>query len=47
MVWWLGGSWPDLIVGVAVDGSTAWGGVGLFRDAHDEHQKALYDAPNK
>lgn len=40
LVAWLGTNWPDLVVGVIVAGIAAWGGVGILRDAHDEHHDA-------
>ena len=43
LVWWLGSNWPDLVVGVAVAGIAAWGGLGILRDAHDEHHKAVHN----
>lgn len=43
LVYWLGGNWPDLLVGVAVAGVAAWGGVGILRDAHGEHHRAVHD----
>ncbi|MGY9039221.1 RND transporter [Puniceibacterium antarcticum] len=43
LVWWLGSNWPDLVVGVAVAGIAAWGGIGILRDAHDEHHKAVHN----
>ncbi|WP_108461635.1 cation transporter [Devosia naphthalenivorans] len=42
LVWWLGGNWPDLLVGVAVAGLAAWGGIEILRDAHREHHKAVH-----
>jgi len=42
LVWWLGSNWPDLIVGVAVAGIVARGGIGILRDAHDEHHEAVH-----
>ena len=41
LVAWLGANWPDLIVGVIVAGIAAWGGVGILKDAHGEHHKAV------
>ena len=46
LVWWLGSNWPDLVVGVAVAGIAAWGGIGILRDAHNEHHKAVHNAPD-
>lgn len=46
LVWWLGANWPDLVVGVAVAGIAAWGGVGILRDAHREHHRAVHDEPD-
>ena len=43
VVAWLGTNWPDLVVGVIVAGIAAWGGVGILRDAHGEHHKAVHD----
>ncbi|WP_299566590.1 cation transporter [uncultured Sulfitobacter sp.] len=43
LVAWLGTNWPDLVVGVAVAGIAAWGGVEILRDAHGEHHKAVHD----
>ncbi len=43
LVAWLGTNWPDLVVGVIVAGIAAWGGVGILRDAHVEHHKAVHD----
>ena len=43
LVAWLGTNWPDLVVGVIVAGIAAWGGVGILRDAHGEHHKAVHD----
>jgi cation diffusion facilitator family transporter len=42
LVAWLGGNWPDLVVGVAVAAIAAWGGVEILRDAHGEHHKAVH-----
>lgn len=42
LVWWLGSNWPDLVVGIAVAGVAAWGGIGILRDAHGEHHKAVH-----
>jgi cobalt-zinc-cadmium efflux system protein len=42
LVWWLGSNWPDLMVGVAVAVIAAWGGIGILRDAHGEHHKAVH-----
>jgi len=42
LVWWLGSNWPDLIVGVAVAGIAARGGIGILRDAHGEHHEAVH-----
>ncbi|MBK1872621.1 MAG: cation transporter [Oceanospirillales bacterium] len=42
LVWWLGGSWPDLVVGVAIAAIAAWGGIGILRDAHSEHHEAVH-----
>ena len=42
LVWWLGGNWPDLVVGVLVAAIAAWGGVSILRDAHGEHQEAVH-----
>lgn len=42
LVWWLGSNWPDLVVGVAVAAIAAWGGIGILRDAHSEHHKAVH-----
>lgn len=42
LVWWLGSNWPDLVVGVAVAGIAAWGGIGILRDAHQEHHEAAH-----
>lgn len=47
LVWWLGSSWPDLLVGVAVAGIAAWGGISILRDAHDEHHKAAHGDDQK
>lgn len=47
LVWWLGSSWPDLLVGVAVAGLAAWGGVSILRDAHGEHHKAVHGSERK
>jgi|TARA_R110000868_G_scaffold141256_3_gene357602 cobalt-zinc-cadmium efflux system protein len=47
LVWWLGSSWPDLLVGVAVAGLAAWGGVSILRDAHGEHHKAVHGSEGK
>jgi cation diffusion facilitator family transporter len=46
LVAWLGGNWPDLVVGVAVAAIAAWGGVEILRDAHGEHHKAVHDGPD-
>lgn len=46
LVWWLGASWPDLVVGAAVAAIAAWGGVGILRDAHREHHAAVHDGPD-
>uniref|UniRef100_UPI00260D98E6 cation transporter n=1 Tax=uncultured Jannaschia sp. TaxID=293347 RepID=UPI00260D98E6 len=46
LVAWLGSNWPDLVVGVAVAAIAAWGGVGILRDAHGEHHKAVHDDPD-
>lgn len=43
LVAWLGTNWPDLVVGVIVAGIAAWGGVGILRDAHGEHHKAVHN----
>ncbi len=43
LVAWLGSNWPDLVVGVAVAAVAAWGGIGILRDAHGEHHKAVHD----
>jgi Co/Zn/Cd efflux system component len=43
LVAWLGTNWPDLVVGVIVAGIAAWGGVGILKDAHGEHHKAVHD----
>ncbi|WP_340241899.1 cation transporter [Sulfitobacter pontiacus] len=43
LVAWLGTNWPDLVVGVIVAGIAAWGGVGILKDAHGEHRKAVHD----
>jgi len=43
VVAWLGTNWPDLVVGVIVAGIAAWGGVGILRDAHGEHHKAVHN----
>ena len=42
LVWWLGGNWPDLVVGVLVAAIAAWGGISILRDAHGEHHKAMH-----
>jgi len=42
LVWWLGSNWPDLVVGVAVAGIAAWGGIGILRDAHGEHHETVH-----
>ena len=42
LVWWSGSNWPDLVVGVAVAAIAAWGGIGILRDAHSEHHKAVH-----
>lgn len=42
LVLWLGSNWPDLLVGVAVAGIAAWGGIEILRDAHGEHHKAVH-----
>ena len=42
LVWWLGSNWPDLVVGIAVAGVAAWGRIGILRDAHGEHHKAVH-----
>jgi len=47
LVWWLGSSWPDLLVGVAVAGLAGWGGVSILRDAHGEHHKAVHGSEGK
>ena len=47
LVAWLGSNWPDLVVGVAVAAIAAWGGVGILRDAHGEHHKAVHDDPDE
>jgi Co/Zn/Cd efflux system component len=47
LVWWLGTNWPDLVVGMAVAGIAAWGGVGILRDAHGEHHKAVHNDDEK
>lgn len=46
LVAWLGGNWPDLVVGVAVAAIAAWGGVEILRDAHGEHHKAVHGGPD-
>lgn len=45
LVWWIGSNWPDLVVGVAVAGIAAGGGIGILRDAHGEHRKAVHGDP--
>ena len=45
LVAWLGSNWSDLVVGVAVAAVAAWGGIGILRDAHGEHHKAVHDNP--
>ena len=47
LVWWLGSNWPDLVVGVAVASIAAWGGIGILRDAHREHHKAVHQGDGK
>jgi len=47
LVWWLGSSWPDLLIGVAVAGLAAWGGISILRDAHNEHHKAAHGGDQK
>lgn len=47
LVWWLGSNWPDLVVGVAVAGIAAWGGMGILRDSHVEHHKAVHQGDSK
>ncbi len=42
LVWWLGSNRPDLVVGIAVAGIAAWGGVCILRDARGEHHKAVH-----
>ena len=42
LVAWLGVNWPDLVVGVIVAMIAAWGGVGILRDAHEEHHEASH-----
>ena len=46
LVWWLGTSWPDLAVGIAVAGIAVWGGINILRDAHREHHLAVHDGPD-
>ena len=43
LVAWLGTNWPDLVVGVIVAGIAAWVGVGILKDAHGEHHKAVHN----
>ncbi|MFC3643536.1 cation transporter [Aquibium oceanicum] len=47
LVWWLGSNWPDLVVGLGVAGIAIWGGIGILRDAHKEHHKAVHDDANR
>ncbi|TKA95315.1 cation transporter [Cereibacter changlensis] len=47
LVWWLGSNWPDLVVGAAVAVIAAWGGIGILRDAHLEHHKAVHQGNNQ
>ena len=42
LVWWMGSNWPDLVVGVVVAGVAVWGGIGILRDAHDEHHIVVH-----
>ncbi|MGY9039643.1 MAG: cation transporter [Rhodobacterales bacterium] len=42
LVWWLGSNWPDPVVGVVVAGIAPWGGIGILRDAHEEHHEAVH-----
>lgn len=42
LVWWLESNWPDLVVGIAVAGIAAWGGIRILRDVHGEHHKAVH-----
>ena len=39
LVWWLGDSWPDLVVGIAIATIAVWGGIDILRDARKEHHK--------
>lgn len=42
LVWWLGRTWPDLIVGAAVAVMAGYGGIEILRDAKESHGE---DAP--
>jgi cobalt-zinc-cadmium efflux system protein len=35
LVWWLGRTWPDLVVGAAVALMAGWGGIEILRDAKE------------
>lgn len=42
LVWWLGRTWPDLVVGAAVSAMAGYGGIEILRDARQsrhQHQK--------
>jgi Co/Zn/Cd efflux system component len=40
LVLWTGKAWPDLVVGLAVAGIAAWGGVDILRDAQNDNDVA-------
>ena len=35
LVWWLGRTWPDLVVGAAVGVMAGYGGIEILRDAKE------------
>ena len=39
LVWWLGRTWPDLVVGFAVALMAGYGGIEILRDARQSHDE--------
>ena len=39
LVWWLGRTWPDLVVGAAVALMAGYGGIEILRDARQSHDE--------
>lgn len=46
LVWWLGRTWPDLVVGAAVAVMAGYGGIEILRDARDSRGESARECAN-